>query len=109
LATMVYTPFAAELLLGRRLPIELDRISLVLAETGEVEQLVVPHAGAPHVGKPHAGEFVPKADAAERFLPLIDANLGPAINIMATYSGLAPRVYWSNAGHYVDHLASTLA
>lgn len=99
LAAAIYTPVAAHLMLGRVLPTPLDQIGLVLAGTGEVQQLVLPHAGEP----------APEADASERFLPLIDNNLAPAIEAMAAHNGLSPRVYWSNAGHYFHHLAQTLA
>ncbi len=98
LAAAIYTPVAAQLILGRALPTALDQIGLVLADTGEVEKLVLPHAG----------ESAPPADASARFLALIDNNLGPAIDAMAAHNGLSPRVYWSNAGHYFHHLTSTL-
>lgn len=98
LAAAIYTPVAALVMLGRALPVTLDDIGVVPGATGEVWQLVLPHTG----------DTAPEADAASRFLPLIDANLGPAIERMAAHSGLAPRVFWSNAGHYFDHLAQTL-
>src|SRR5699024_11022933 len=73
LAAVIYTPVAAMLMNGRALPVALDEIGLVLGESGEVRQLVVPHAG----------EAAPEIGTAARFLPRIDANPGPAIATMA--------------------------
>lgn len=99
LSAAVVVPVAANLILGRELPLGLDRLGLVLSPTGEVEQLVLPHDGS----------AVAAAAASSRFLPLIHEVLAPAIGIMAAHASLSPRVFWSNAGHYFDHLAQTLA
>src|SRR5699024_8182055 len=50
-AATIYIPLAAQLLLNRFIPAELDRIGLVLDTSGEPRQLVVPCSGrlAPNI------------------------------------------------------------
>ncbi|HET7371053.1 MAG TPA: siderophore-iron reductase FhuF [Gammaproteobacteria bacterium] len=96
---VIYLPVAANLVLGRALPLALDDLGVVLAETGEVTQLVLAHDGEP----------VRQRRAPERFAALLDDNLAPAIAAMAPHVRLSPRVLWSNAGHYFHYLSEALA
>ncbi|WP_369959639.1 siderophore-iron reductase FhuF [Pseudomonas sp. MBLB4123] len=92
---------AASLVLGWRLPLDFQRI-----------QVIVGNDGLPAAFKlPHAGERwpAPPGDPFERFAELLDANLLPFIQALNGCAKVAPRVLWSNAGNYFEWILSSLA
>ncbi|PRY65255.1 ferric iron reductase protein FhuF [Vreelandella songnenensis] len=90
---------ASHLLLNRDLPVELDDVHVILNEEGCTQRLWLPHEGEP-MGT-EAG--------SERFAKLIDQHWAPLIERLAAISGAAPRVFWSNAGGYLDYYVNLLA
>ncbi|PRY68270.1 siderophore-iron reductase FhuF [Halomonas ventosae] len=90
---------AANLLLERDLPLGLDELHLQQSPEGQTTGLVLRHAGRP------LAEFAPLS----RFATLLDGHLAPLVEALATASGASPKVFWSNAGNYVEHFAGALA
>ncbi|WP_280553506.1 siderophore-iron reductase FhuF [Halomonas sp. 25-S5] len=90
---------AANLLLERDLPLDLYELHLQQSPEGQTTGLVLPHAGR------HLAELAPHS----RFATLLDGHLTPLVEALATASGASPRVFWSNAGNYVEHFAGALA
>lgn len=84
---------AAALVLGRRLPLALDAIEVVLDEQGLPQAFKLPDDGEPFA--------VPPADAFQRFAELT-GHLQAFIQILATEARLSPKVLWSNAGNYLE-------
>lgn len=72
---------ASLLLLGRALPVALDRIGLAQHADGRTEALLLPEAG---------GE-------GEGFEGLIAGHLAPLIAVLAGCSGVSARLLWTNA------------
>lgn len=99
LAYAICVPVAANLLCNRQLPMVLDGLGVVLNEHGLVTALVVTDEGLP---------IAANNDAQARLRPLMDMLLAPAIDAMATHTGIAPRALWSNAGHYYVYLIDQL-
>ncbi|MDN3522217.1 siderophore-iron reductase FhuF [Halomonas ramblicola] len=87
----------ANLLLGVDLPVRPERLRLELGERGEVVRLWLCHGGRP---------LASRADH-ERFAMLFDALCEPFIETLASLSGLSPKVFWSNLGHYVEYAGRT--
>lgn len=90
---------AANLLLERDLPLSLDALHLQQSAEGQTTGLVLRHAGRP------LAAFDPSA----RFTTLLDGHLAPLIEALAAVSGASPKVFWSNAGNYVEYFAGALA
>lgn len=90
---------AANLLLERDLPLGLDDLHLEQSPEGQTTGMVLCHAGNP------LAEFAPYP----RFATLLDDHLTPLIEALASASGASPRVFWSNAGNYLEHFAGALA
>ncbi|MFG6666128.1 siderophore-iron reductase FhuF [Halomonas sp. HNIBRBA4712] len=89
----------SHLLLDKALPVALDDVYVLPDEQGCVQSLWLAHDGEP----------VTTADPAERFSALLDGHWTPLIERLSTLAGLAPRVFWSNAGGYVDYYVNLLA
>ncbi|CAM3537851.1 siderophore-iron reductase FhuF [Halomonas lysinitropha] len=90
---------AANLLLERDLPLGLDELHLQQSPEGQTTGLVLRHAGRP------LAELAPHS----RFATLLDDHLTPLVEALAAVSGASPRVFWSNAGNYIEYFAGALA
>lgn len=90
----------ANLVLDWELPVELDRIEVILAPDGEAEAFRIPHEGR---ALPSSGLTV-----FERFQALVDDNFSPFISALSRQMRVSPRVLWNNAGNYVEWLVGAL-
>lgn len=88
---------AANLLLGQALPVGLEQMRLELGDKGQPA----------HIWLPDGGEPLPSQLPSARFDYLFDAHCAPLIEALAAVSGLAPKVFWSNLGHYVEFVGKT--
>lgn len=77
---------AAIVFLDRDLPVELDRVGVVLHEGGQTAAIIVPDDGA---------SLPPRG--ADRFARLMAGHVGPLIRHLAGQFGVSPRLLWSNA------------
>ncbi|APE29719.1 siderophore-iron reductase FhuF [Halomonas aestuarii] len=98
-STLTGHGLAANLLLERDLPLGLDTLHLVQSEEGQTTGLVLPHAGKP----------LARLDSDSRFTTLLDNHLTPLVEALAAATGASPRVFWSNAGNYVEYFVNALA
>ncbi|MCE9663398.1 siderophore-iron reductase FhuF [Halomonas sp. M5N1S17] len=87
----------ANLLLGRALPVRPEALRVELGERGEVMRLWLRDGGQP----------LASLASDERFTTLFDDLCAPVIGVLAAESGLSPKVFWSNLGHYVEYIAKT--
>lgn len=87
----------ANLLLDLELPVAPDEMRLNVDDRGQTSRLWLPHGGWP------LSSLAPE----ERFRRLFDAHCGPLIETLAGISGLSPKVFWSNLGHYVEYAGQT--
>lgn len=90
---------AANLLLNRDLPVGLDNVQVIFNEKGATSRLWLPHEGT----------ALTTQEPFERFASLIEQHWAPLIEQLAEISGAAQRVFWSNAGGYLDYYANALA
>ena len=88
----------ANLLLNRDLPVGLDDVQVIFNENGATARLWLPHEGSP----------LTTNDPLERFATLIEQHWAPLIEQLAAISGAAQRVFWSNAGGYLDFYVNAL-
>lgn len=88
---------AANLLLEYDLPVAPDQLRLEFSEKGQAERVWLAHGGEPL--RSHA--------SMERFQALFDGHCMPLIEVLASLSGLSPKVFWSNLGHYVEYVGRT--
>ncbi len=92
----VLTPvLAANLVLGRQMPVALEEIGFLPGPEGVAVALVLTHAGA----------AVDSPTPFSRFAPLLDGHVAPLVKAVAKASGIAPKVLWSNVGNWFDVLA----
>lgn len=98
-AALIAHGLATNLLLERDLPLGLDELHLAQSPEGKTTGLVLRHAGRP----------LAELDPHSRFATLLDAHLSPLIEALAAVTGASPRVFWSNAGNYLEHFAGALA
>lgn len=91
---------AAALVLGRRLPLALDTLEVVLDEQGLPQAFKLPGDGEPFAEPP--------GDAFQRFAELTD-HLQAFIHGLASEARLSPRVLWSNAGNYLEWFVGEMA
>lgn len=89
----------ANLLLNRELPMGLDDMQVIFNDNGATSRLWLPNEGT----------ALTTQNPFERFTALIDQHWAPLIEQLAAISGAAQRVFWSNAGGYVDYYVSALA
>ncbi len=94
----------ARTLLGRSLPVALDRLHLLLTLDGRVERLCLQHDGTAVSLKTSTPQ---QTDSPT--LALLDDNLAPLIEALAGFSGASPRVFWSNAGNVFEQCLGQLA
>lgn len=98
LFSLVSTPtLIANLLLERALPVLPEQLRVELGERGEVARPWLCHGGEPLTS------LAPQ----ERFALLFDGLCAPLIEALAALSGLSPKVFWSNLGHYVEYVGQT--
>lgn len=90
---------AAHLLLDRDLPVALDDVYVLFNDDGCTRQLWLPEEGPQLHGQ----------STHERFAKLIEHHWAPLIERLAALSGVAPRVFWSNAGGYLHYYVNELA
>ena len=103
----------ASLRLRRRLPVELQRVRVVLAEEpGSVPEVLLPGAGAGWKSGP-AGGAPGRADdsgqASQLLHALVGGHLEPLVSSLAGHAGLARRLLWGNAAHYLEWTLTELA
>lgn len=98
-SALALTTLAANLLLNRELPVGLNDLQVILNDKGCTSRLWLPHEGTPLTTHAPYG----------RFATLIEQHWTPLIEQLAAISGAAPRVFWSNAGSYIDHFINVLA
>lgn len=91
---------AANLVLGRELPVSLDRVEVIMGEGGVPEAFRLPHEGRPFDGPP--------AHPFERFRELLDGHFEPLIEGWCRHVKVSRRVLWSNAANYFDWLIDTM-
>lgn len=89
----------ANLLLNRDLPVALDNVQVIFNEKGATARLWLPHEG----------KALTTQEPFERFASLIEQHWAPLIEQLASISGAAQRVFWSNAGGYLDYYVHALA
>ena len=92
---------AASLILDHRLPLQLDRLQLILDESGLPAAFKLPHSGQRWAPAP--------VNSFERFDGLLNHHLSPFIEALARHARLSPKVLWSNAGNYFEWLLGVLA
>jgi len=92
---------AASLILDHRLPLQLDRLQLILDESGLPAAFKLPHSGQRWAPAP--------VNSFERFDGLLNHHLRPFIEALARHVRLSPKVLWSNAGNYFEWLLGVLA
>ena len=90
---------ATNLLLERDLPLGVDELHVVQTPEGQTAGFSLRHAGRP----------LAELDGLGRFATLLDGHLIPLIETLAKVSGASPKVFWSNAGSYVDYFAGAMA
>jgi ferric iron reductase protein FhuF len=92
---------AASLILDHRLPLDLDRLHLILDEGALPAGFKLAEPGARWSPGP--------VNAFERFEDLLEHHLRPFIEAFAGHVRLSPNVLWSNAGNYFEWLLGVLA
>lgn len=92
---------AANLVLGRELPVALSQIEVLLDPKGLPEAFRLPHDGRPFGTPPH--------DPFERFRILLEENFEPLIEGWCQRVKVSRRVLWSNAANYFEWLIRTLS
>lgn len=95
LATVAIPALVANLLLDVSLPIRPEDARLEFDERGKTARLWLVDGGRP------LDSLAPET----RFSALFDQHCAPLIEALASLSGLSPRVFWSNLGHYVEYAA----
>ena len=92
---------AANLVLGRELPVALEHLEVILGEGGVPEAFRLPDEGRPFEQPP--------ADPFDRFRELLERNFEPLIEGWSSRVKVSRRVLWSNAANYFDWLIQTMA
>ena len=89
----------ANLVLNRQMPLRLEDIALILDEEGMPEAIRLNHDGM----------IRDTQDAFAAFTPMIKGNLQPLIEAWSAWSGIAPRVLWTNAANLYEAILRNLA
>lgn len=92
---------AANLVLGRELPVALNNLQVVIGEDGLAEAFKVPHEGRVWLAPP--------CDPFERFRELLEFSLAPLIDGLNRQVKVSRKVLWSNAANYFEWLINTMA
>ena len=85
-------PVVASLRLGRALPLRLEDVSVILDEEHLPSTVRLRDDGGPCTDR----------DPFARFDGMIRGNLEPLIDAWAAYSGISPRVLWTNAANLYE-------
>jgi ferric iron reductase protein FhuF len=86
-ARLIYVAVAANLMLGRELPLAPEDTFLHVAEDGSPMGFCIAHDGAPVARR-----------GMERFAPLVRDHLAPLLEAVVREGRVASRLVWSNAG-----------
>ncbi|WP_416884760.1 siderophore-iron reductase FhuF [Marinospirillum sp.] len=97
-STLITTALAPNLLLGRDLPVGLKELHVTQSADGKTTGFTLVHAGQP----------LSDQDDFSRFKSLIDQHLSPLISTLASVSGASAKVFWSNAGNYLEFFTSAI-
>lgn len=84
---------AANLIMDRALPLELDGMEVIIGDDGLPAAFVLPDEGAP---------FETGTSVRARFQVLGERHMAPLINAWTHRARLSERVLWGNAGRYLD-------
>ncbi|WP_447555496.1 siderophore-iron reductase FhuF [Vreelandella sp. EE22] len=98
-STLTVPTVVSHLLLDKALPVSLDQTYVLLNEQGCAKGLWLAHDG----------EYATTDEPAARFSALVAEHWAPLIERLSAISGAAPRVFWSNAGTYLDYYVNLLA
>lgn len=79
----------ADVLLARRLPVALDRVTFIIADDARTAAMKCPHGGV----------VCDDIDPFARFEELVFGHFAPLVALLAARSGLTRRVLWSNVGN----------
>lgn len=92
LEALLPSALAACLLLDRQLPLSFDTLSLQLDAEGSVERILLP-----------AGTLVlpEDADLYQRCEALLDTNLAPFVDALASHARISKRALWGNVAAYL--------
>ena len=82
----------ANLVLNRQMPLRLEDIAVILDDEGMPEAIRIRDDGI----------FNETQDAFAAFAPMIRGNLQPLIEAWSAFSGIAPRVLWTNAANLYE-------
>lgn len=93
-STLLVPVLAANILADLDLPVELERVGVILDTDGHTAAIRLP---------PDIAHFNP-ASADARFARLIDTHLTPLIRAIGAASGLPEKVLWSNAGNVAENV-----
>lgn len=97
--TFLAPVLAADMLLGRSLPIALDQVGLIINAEGRPHALTLINDGQP---------VLANVSAFQRFSALIDGHLYPVIEALAAVCRASPRLFWSNAGNTFEFATSRI-
>ena len=93
-STLLVPVLAANILADLDLPVELERVGIILDADG--------HTAAIRLG-PDIVRFAP-ANATARFDRVTETHLAPLIRAVRATSGLPEKVLWSNAGNIAENV-----
>jgi len=82
----------ANLILNKQMPLRLEDIAVILDDEGMPEAIRIRDDGI----------FNETQDAFAAFAPMIRGNLQPLIEAWSAFSGIAPRVLWTNAANLYE-------
>jgi ferric iron reductase protein FhuF len=89
---LIPVAMVASLVLDRALPLRLEEISVILDDEHMPATIRLRHDGTDCAGQ----------DVFARFEDMIRGNLKPLIEAWAAYSGVSPRVLWTNAANLYE-------
>ena len=98
-STLVVPYLAANLLLERDLPVELDEMAVLINDEGCTTSVAIAHEGKP----------LDSLDAFQRFERLLQGHVSPLVETLSCISGAAPKVFWSNFGNYFEYFVANMA
>lgn len=100
-ARLVIPTITANLVLGRELPVGVDKLEVILGCGGLPEAFRIPDEGTSFDETP--------TSPFERFRELLDGNFEPLVEGWCQQVKLSRKVLWNNAANYVEWLIGALA
>lgn len=91
-ATMLPPFMALMLLLQRQVDVRLEASGCTFWPDGTLR----------HIHLPDSGRIIEANDVNNRFAALVEGHIRPLVEALADVSGVAKRVFWSNAGNIFD-------